>query len=94
MRDRTRFATHIINGILDYTIYDYTNPQTGNKYQPADVVLLSDLRILVIVDNRFPYPDERGPNIEFAYDLLATPPGMVEAKFLYGKFIVRGTVTY
>jgi hypothetical protein len=66
-------------------------------YALTDTVLLSvvGVRILAATMALAAYPsDELGDNLPLAYDLLITPSGGDADKYVYGAFIVRGTVTF
>jgi hypothetical protein len=65
------------------------------KYASGDTVTVSQVRILIdnSTMNTLPYPEERGDDLDLAYDLLVTLSGAAESKDYYGTFKVRGTVT-
>lgn len=88
-------SAHIAAGRLDSGIYNYINPATGSKYASTDSVVVSQLRIYALMDSRIPIPEVRGDNWVGAYDLIVdiagTPPAQ---KYAYGKFTVRGAVTF
>jgi hypothetical protein len=98
-------ANHVSAGRLSGngqgSIYSMTNPATGLAYQSTDTLTLSQLTItidvdedldLVVADDRFPYPEERGDTIDLAYDFLAKTSGGRWEKRLYGTFSVRPAV--
>lgn len=91
-------ANHIAAGRLTSDVYDYYNPSTGIKYQPSDSVPMSLMQISISAANMVapgvPAADELGDDRAMYWDLLIDPAGgELEDKWIYGKFIVRGTVT-
>jgi hypothetical protein len=92
-------ANHITAGRISAEILKVSNASstTGALYQPTDTIALSLIHIHV--DNsqmKIPYvpaADEAGDDRVLAWDLLVTPSGGIQDKWIAGKFIVRGTVT-
>jgi hypothetical protein len=66
-------------------------------YDPSTSIALSvvSIRILAVTMALAGYPaSEPGDNLSLAYDLIITPASGNQDKYMYGAFIVRGTVTY
>jgi FlaG/FlaF family flagellin (archaellin) len=60
-------------------------------YDPSTSIALSVVSIRILAG----YPaSEPGDNLNLAYDLIITPASGNQDKYMYGAFIVRGTVTY
>lgn len=89
-------ANHIAAGRINAKIEEYVNPATNTNYAPGDSVPLS--LVHVHVDNSLmkapdvPAAIPLGDDVTLAWDLLITPSGGSEDKWVAGGFVVRGTV--
>jgi hypothetical protein len=88
-------ANQIAAGRLTLDVYNLINPATRTNYLSTDSVILSEIRILIggPTMSAMPAAPEKGDDVVLAYDLTITPVGTVKAKYAYGDFTVRGTVT-
>jgi len=91
-------ANHITAGRLTKDVYNYINVSTDAKFQPTDSVPMSLIEVSVpaasMVSPGVPAADELGDDRPMYWDLLIDPTGAeLEDKWVYGKFVVRGTVT-
>ena len=88
-------ANHVSAGRLSEDIYDIDRVK-GVKYQATDSISLSLINVHVdnsnMVSPYVPNAAETGDDVTLAWDMLITPAGGVKDKWIYGKFIVRGTV--
>lgn len=88
---------HIAAGRINAGIKDYVNPNTGAKYADGDTVPLSLITLHAdhsdMIAPGVPAASETGDDVTLAYDVLITPSGGSQDKWVAGKFTVRGTVT-
>lgn len=79
-------ANHIAAGRLD---------DVPSGYASGDSIALSQvgIRINETTIEALPFPEERGDDIDLAWDMLITPSGGIKDKYIGGKFTVRAGVT-
>jgi hypothetical protein len=92
-------AAHVsagrLPGVGANNIYTLTNPATGNLYQPTDNILMSQIIITILANfiEALPFPDERGEDPVFYYDLISDTPAGNPEILMAGTFTVRAGVT-
>lgn len=89
-------SAHIAAGRIGVAIYGYVNPATNAKYVAGDSIAVSVIKVAVaaasMVDPNVPAMNPPGDNVVLAWNLLITPSGGIQDKWVFGDFIVRGTV--